>query len=115
MHRLGTVRRQQRVSLDEVAQRLGLPLDVVLSQENESSDLRLSELREWAEVLGVPVERLLIDADSLLERPLLEQSQMLRLLQIASRIRDDAATSGVQRMAEVLVAQLLEIQTQQKV
>jgi transcriptional regulator with XRE-family HTH domain len=114
MHRLGTVRRQQRVSLDEVAQRLSLPLEVVLSQESEGSNPRLSELWAWQEVLGIPVERLLIDPGGLVERPLLERSKMSQLLKIASRIRDEAATSSVLRAAEVLVAQLREMQSQQE-
>ena len=47
LHRIADVRRQQGVTLRNVARRLGIPLPVVRRQEQPDSDLRLSELLRW--------------------------------------------------------------------
>ena len=61
LHRLATVRRQQGVSRHTVASRLNVEIDQVRQQENENSDLPLSALYAWREVLDVPITELLVE------------------------------------------------------
>ena len=109
VHCLSTVRRQQGVSLHKVAESLSTPLDRVVWQETETSDLSLSELWAWREVLGVPVGDLLNDRASPVYGPEIERSQIHRLIKIASHIRDRTQSLSVQRLAEMMITQLFEI------
>jgi len=63
LHRVSEVRRQQGVTLRNVARRLGIPLPVVRRQEQPDCDLRISDLLRWQEVLEVPVAELLVEGD----------------------------------------------------
>lgn len=109
LHRIAEVRRQQGVTLRNVARRLGIPLAVVRRQEQPDSDLRLSELLRWQEVLEVPVAELLVEGEGQLSGPVLARSRMVKLMKTAAAIRERAQDSGVVRMVGMLVDQILEI------
>lgn len=109
LHRIAEVRRQQGVTLRNVARRLGIPLAVVRRQEQAGSDLRLSELLRWQEVLEVPVAELLVEGEGQLSGPVLARSRMVKLMKTAAAIRERAQDSGLSRMVEMLVEQILEI------
>jgi len=109
LHRIGEVRRQQGVTLRNVARRLGIPLPVVRRQEQPDCDLRLSDLLRWQEVLEVPVAELLVEAEGQLSGPVLARSRMVKLMKTAAAIRDRAQDPGVLRMVAMLVEQILEI------
>lgn len=109
LHRIAEVRRQQGVTLRNVARRLGIPLPVVRRQEQPGSDLRLSDLLRWQEVLEVPVAELLVEAEGQLSGPVLARSRMVKLMKTAAAIRDRAQDPGVARMVTMLVEQILEI------
>ena len=109
MHRISRARRQQGVSLQKVAEDLHKPIDCVREQESETSDLCLSELWAWHDILGVSVQDLLIDRDGPLQGPEIDRSQIHRLMLNASYIRDNAPSLSIQRLAKMMVAQLLEI------
>ena len=114
MHRLSTVRRQQGVSLQEVAHRLRTPLDRVVWQETETNDLCLSELWAWKGVLCVPVGDLLVDRDSPLQGPEIKRLQIDQLIKITSDIRESESSLSVHRLAEMMITQLLEIMPEEK-
>ena len=86
-HRIADVRRQQGVTLRNVARRLGVPLPVVRRQEQSDCDMRLSELLRWQEVLEVPVAELLVEGDGQLSGPVLARSRMVKLMKTAAAIR----------------------------
>jgi transcriptional regulator with XRE-family HTH domain len=109
LHRIAEVREQQGVTLRNVARRLGMPLPVVRRQEQPGSDLRLSELLRWQEVLEVPVAELLVEGDGQLSGPVLARSRMVKLMKTVAAIRDRARDPGVARMVTMLVEQILEI------
>jgi transcriptional regulator with XRE-family HTH domain len=109
LHRIAEVRQQQGVTLRNVARRLGLPLPVVRRQERPDSDLRLSELLRWQEVLEVPVAELLVEGEGQLSGPVLARSRMVKLMKTAAAIRDRSRDPGVARMVTMLVEQILEI------
>ena len=109
LHRIAEVRRQQGVTLRNVARRLGIPLPAVRRQEQPDCDLRLSDLLRWQEVLEVPVAELLVEAEGQLSGPVLERSRMVKLMKTAAAIRDRANDPAVERMVTMLVEQILEI------
>ena len=61
LHRVGAVRRLQGVTRRTVARRLNVDVTQVKLQEQETTDLPLSTLYEWQEVLDVPVAELLVE------------------------------------------------------
>jgi transcriptional regulator with XRE-family HTH domain len=109
LHRIAAVRQQQGVTLRNVARRLGVPLPVVRRQERPDSDLRLSELLRWQEVLEVPVAELLVEGDGQLSGPVLARSRMVKLMKTVAAIRERASDPGLTRMVTMLVEQILEI------
>ncbi|MFM8414348.1 MAG: helix-turn-helix domain-containing protein, partial [Planctomycetota bacterium] len=109
LHRIAEVRRQQGVTLRNVARRLGIPLPVVRRQEQADCDLRLSDLFRWQEVLEVPVAELLVEGEGQLSGPVLERSRMVKLMKTAAAIRERSQDPAVSRMVAMLVEQILEI------
>ena len=109
LHRIAHVRRQQGVTLRNVARRLGIALAVVRRQEQPDCDLRISDLHRWQQVLEVPVAELLVEGDGQLSGPVLERSRMVKLMKTAAALRERTAGSPVGRIVEMLVEQILEI------
>ena len=109
MQRLAAVRRQQGVSRRTVARRLNIDVEEVQQQERSTTDLPLSVLYEWQKVLEVPVAELLVEADEGLSSPILERSQLVRLMKTVLAISEQARQESVRRMAQTMAAQLTEI------
>ena len=109
LHRIADVRRQQGVTLRNVARRLGMPLPVVRRQEEADCDLRLSDLLRWQQVLDVPVAELLVEADDQLSGPVLERSRMVKLMKTAAALRERTAGTAAGLLVGMLVEQILEI------
>lgn len=109
LHRIGTVRRQQGVTLRNVARRLGIAMAVVRRQEQPDADLRLSDLHRWQQVLEVPVAELLVEGDGQLSGPVLERSRMVKLMKTAAALRERTAGTPEGRIVAMLVEQILEI------
>jgi hypothetical protein len=114
MHRLRTVREQQGVSLRTVARHTGFDVRTLRVQEEESCDLRLSELYSWQVALDVPVCELLVETETPLSRPVMERARLIRIMKTAAAILEHAPNSSIQRMAETLIAQLIEIMPELK-
>lgn len=108
-HRIATVRQQQGISLRSAARQMGSDMAQVRQQESEQSDLRISDLVRWQQVLDVPLVELLVDPGPTLSAPVMDRARMLRIMKTAVTIRERANTPGLQRLAQMLVEQLLEI------
>ena len=104
LHRIGTVRRQQGVTLRNVARRLGIAMAVVRRQEQPDADLH-----RWQQVLEVPVAELLVEGDGQLSGPVLERSRMVKLMKTAAALRERTAGTPEGRIVAMLVEQILEI------
>ena len=63
LHRLAVVRRQEGVSCRTVARHMGISITEVKSQEIATTDLPLSVLYQWREILDVPLTDLLVEPD----------------------------------------------------
>jgi len=109
LHRLAEVRRQQGVSRRTVARRLNKDVRQVKFQERQDTDLPLSELYRWQEVLDVPISELLVESNDPLSPPVMQRAQLVRLMKTAAAILERSQQPGIRRMAENLVAQLVEI------
>jgi transcriptional regulator with XRE-family HTH domain len=109
LHRVASVRQEQGVSIRTAARQLGHTLAAVRSQESEETDLRISELMRWQQILNVPLADLLVDPGSALSRPVMERARLIRLMKTAAAIRESVKSAGASRLATMLVEQLLEI------
>lgn len=109
LHRIRTVRLQQGVSLRTAARHMKTDVRQIRLQEQEATDLRISDLHKWQKALDVPITDLLEETDAPLSRPVMERARMIRLMKTAAAIQERAEATGIQRMAEMLVDQLVEI------
>ena len=109
MHRIRTVRLQQGVSLRSASRQTGTEVRKLRVQEDESSDLRLSDLHKWSKALDVPLSELLVEPDTPLSPPIMERARMVRLMKTAAAIRERCGSERIRRMAETLVEQLTEM------
>lgn len=109
LHRIGEVRVQQEVTLRTAARHLGVDLRTAREQEDATSDLRLSDLYRWQQVLDVPVSELLSDAEDGVSPTLLHRARMVRVMKTAQAILERAPSAPIKRMAQMLVEQLTEV------
>ena len=65
LQKLGEARRRQGISVRCVAQRLNKTVSDIRAQEDEDADILVSELYRWQQVLEVPIEELLEEAEKL--------------------------------------------------
>lgn len=109
LHRLRTVRQQQGITLRTVSRHLGIDVRTLRRQEDECSDLRLSELFNWQKTLDVPLAELLVDPGTPLSSPVLERAKLVRLMKTAMAIQQQATTPAIERLGKTLCDQLVEL------
>ena len=109
LQRLASVRRLQGLSRRTVARRLNVEIEQVRRQECETADLPLSVLYAWQRALDVPVAELLVEAGDGLASPVLERSQLVRLMKTVLAIQEQARQESIRRMAQTMIGQLIEI------
>jgi transcriptional regulator with XRE-family HTH domain len=114
LQKLSEARRRQGLSVRCVAQRLGRTVSEVRAQENEQSDLLISELYRWQAALEVPIEELLEEPDDALSNSVLTRARMLKVMKTAQAIRRQARSEAERRLARLLTEQLLEIMPELK-
>ena len=114
-HRIRAVRLREGVSLRSAARQMGTDIRSLRLQEQESTDLRLSDLHRWQKALEVPLAELVVDTEEPLSRPVLDRARLIRIMKTAVAIHENSASSpGLKRMAETLVEQLVEIMPELK-
>jgi transcriptional regulator with XRE-family HTH domain len=114
LHRIAEVRELQEVSLRTAARHLGTDVPTVREQEKETSDLRLSDLYRWQQVLEVPVSELLSDAEDGVSATLLHRARLVKVMKTAQAILERAPSEPIKRMAQMLVEQLTEVMPELK-
>ena len=103
------VRRSQGISRRTVARRLNIEVEQVRQQECEAADLPLSMIYAWQKALDVPLGELLVEADESLVSPVLERSQLVRLMKTVLAIREQTKQESIRRMTQTVCDQLVEI------
>lgn len=114
LQQLGMARRRQGLSVRCVAQRLGRSVAEIRAQEDESSDLLVSELYNWQAALEVPIEELLCEPQDTLSPRVLSRARLLRIMKTALALRRQARSEAERRLARLMVDQLLEIMPELK-
>ncbi len=109
LHRVAQVRQQQGLSLRSAARQMGTDVRKLRVQEAEVTDLKLSELYEWQRVLGVPIAELLVDPGNPLSESVLARARLVRIMKTVKALAENATTPSIQRLAETLTNQLVEI------
>jgi transcriptional regulator with XRE-family HTH domain len=114
LHRLGAVRRLQGVSRRAIARRMNVDVSTVKQQEESTTDLSLSTLYRWQQLLDVPVAELLVDNEESLSAPVLKRARMVRLMKTVLSIVERSSQPSIRRMGENLVSQLVELMPELK-
>jgi transcriptional regulator with XRE-family HTH domain len=109
LQRLAMVRRLQGISRRTLARRLNVEVDEGRLQERDTPDLPLSLLYAWQKALDVPVAELLVEAGDTLVSPILERSQLVRLMKTVLAVRDQTRQESIRRMVQTMYEQLIEI------
>jgi len=109
LHRIHEVRQQQGASLRSVARKLDMPIQDVRGQEEPSSDLRISDLLQWQEILEVPLADLLVDTQGPLSESVSKRASMLRVMKTSKAILESTKNKSVRRLANMLVEQLVQM------
>lgn len=114
LHRIQEVRRQQGVSLRRVGQLLHTDIRELRREESPDADLSISRLYQWQEALEVPVAELLVDSGAPLSTPVMERARLVRIMKTVAAIQEKAPNTSIQRLAQTLVDQVLEIMPELK-
>jgi transcriptional regulator with XRE-family HTH domain len=108
-HRLREVRQEQGYSLRRIAQLMKVDVDQLRREEDPATDLPLSRLFAWQQVLEVPIADLLVESDAPLSAPVLQRARMVRLMKTVAAIQEKTDNGSVRRLAETMAIQLKEI------
>lgn len=109
LHRIAMVRRRQGVSLRTVSRHWNMELSEVRRQQQEDTDLPLSQLYRWQQMLGVPVAELLVEEGQTLSDPIRNRGQLVKIMKTAVTLKETAREVRVQRLVATLISQLTEL------
>ena len=105
-HRVRTARLKYEVSLRSAARQMGSDIRSLRLLEQETTDLRLSDLHKWQKVLDVPMTELIEENDEPLSRLVMERALVIRLMKTAASIHERVPVD-MQSMAERFVHTLV--------
>jgi hypothetical protein len=88
---------------------LSLSIDEIKLLEDERTDLRLSLLYRFQQVLEVPVSELLVDSDAPVSTPVLERARMIKIMKTAAAILEQGGSMATRRLTQTLIEQLIEL------
>ncbi|MDR1382256.1 MAG: hypothetical protein LBJ67_00195 [Planctomycetaceae bacterium] len=109
LHRLAEARKTQDVSAANMARHLNCSVAEVYSQEKPTSDILLSRLYQWRDILDVPILELLVEPDDAIEDPIRSRAVLVRMMKTVRSILEHTKEKSTQWMAQTLFEQLLEI------
>ena len=109
LHRLAQVRSEQDVSLSNVAKKLGVRVTEARRQEQATTDLLLSQLYRWRDVLQTPIGDLLIDLEEIPTNPIKSRSQLVKMMKTVRAILETTKESGTRILIEMLAAQFIDL------
>jgi hypothetical protein len=109
LHRLREVRREQGVASKRAAQLMGISVEQLRHEEDETTDLTLSQIYAWQELLEVPVSDLLVEPHAPLSTPVLRRAQLVRLMKTVQAMMERSSQSSIRRLGQTMINQLIEI------
>lgn len=107
-HYIAETLRNQELTLEQCARKLGVSVDEAARQSEPDSNLTLSQLFDWSEVLDVPLPELL-PFDSNTSDPIRNRALLLRVMKTARQLQRSSRNTPFEYVATTLVDQLLEI------
>ena len=114
LHRLAQIRDEQGPSLSTIAKKLGIAIAEARRQEQETTDLLLSQLYRWRDVLETPVGDLLIEPEEIPTNPIKCRSQLVKMMKSVRAILETTKEDGTRVFAEMLVAQFIDLMPELK-
>ncbi len=114
LHRLAATRNDQGVSLSTVAKKLGIEIAEARRQEQTTTDLLLSQLYRWRDVLETSVGDLLIEPEEIPTNPIKCRSQLVKMMKSVQTILETTKEDGTRIMAEMLAAQFVDLMPELK-
>lgn len=108
-HQIAQVRENQGMSIQNCARKLGISLQEAREQEKPTTDLTLSQLIAWKEVLDVPFSELVGPFEDELQNPIRNRAELLKVMKSAKYIHQHTRESRIRTMAENQIGQILEI------
>jgi transcriptional regulator with XRE-family HTH domain len=109
LHRIAEARLSQNFSLANAARHLGIDVATARRHEDPQSDLLLSELHRWAEIMEIPVAELLAEPEADFSPQIKDRAKMVRLMKTTRTILECAKEKRIRLLAETLVEQLVEM------
>jgi hypothetical protein len=109
LHRIGTVRRLERISRSRVARNLDCEVAQIKYQEQPTSDILLSQLYAWQKVLEVPAVELLVEPSDSLAPYVSERAQMTRLMKTVALILEMVQQESIRKMAQDISSRLVNM------
>jgi transcriptional regulator with XRE-family HTH domain len=108
-HRIAAVRVEQGISLSLAAKRLRIDIGEASEQENESTDLKLSQLYAWRDVLEVSMGELVVEPEEIPANPIRNRCQLVRLMKTVRSIIIESKSEVALILARQLESQLIEL------
>lgn len=109
LHRIREVRLCQGRSLRCLSRQMKVSVGTLKKQEAETSDLLLSQLYAWQDVLDVPLSELLVDTGDGLSPIVQQRARMIKVMKTAATIAEKANAGMIGRLADNLMNQLREM------
>ena len=109
LHRLGEARQREQISRCNVARHLGIAVQDVRRQKRSTTDLPLSVLYKWAEVLELPVAELVEEPSDSLSSRLVHRARLVRVMKTAMSLLEQSGDPQTRQFAQTMVNQLIEV------
>lgn len=115
LHRIAEVRKREGLSVAAAARRLESDVAHIRAEELPTSDMSLSRLYEWQDILGVPIVELLVEEKDALAPPIQFRSMLVRVMKTVLALRemldenDFCEPKRVRRFVDTMVEQLVEL------
>ena len=108
-HRVGEVRKNQGVSIQTCARKLGISVQEAREQEKPTTDLTISQLTAWKEILEVPFSELLIPSEDEPSDPIRNRAKLLKVMKSVTSILQNARDERIRVMAGNASEQLVDL------
>jgi hypothetical protein len=84
-------------------------ISVLKIQEQEETDLTLTELYCWQKALNVPLRELLVEPEGALSEPVRTRASLLRIATTAKAILTKTTSRATRHLAQELLCQIIDL------
>lgn len=106
LHRIKQVRITEGISLAMLARRMNKATSILRDQEQEHTDLTLTELYCWQAALKVPLRELLVEPEYALSEPIRARASLIRMATTAKAILKTSTSRVTRCLAQDLLHQM---------